>query len=158
MFGAVVCPRCRKAKGVELSKKSTACACGFEIRVVPSRIRAKAGTARELAALVAQLNAELAGGLDAYRRAAALPARRRSLNVHQRVAAAASRAGDRAHRIRAAAIELTKELEVFSLEDWKRVLRDLGIPDPEAALETLVAVREVYEPSPGFYKAVALTP
>lgn len=158
MFGVVVCPRCKRAKGVELPKKTTTCACGFEIRVVPSRIRLRASTARELAPLVAQANAELAGGLEAYRRATTPRQRRRPRDVHARVVAAAGKARDRARRIQAAAVELTRELEVFSRDDWVRVLEGLGVPNPEEALEGLLVAREVYEPKPGFYRAVSLTP
>ncbi len=158
MYGALVCPRCRKAKGVNLAQKTTTCACGFQIRVTRTRVRARAETTRELAPLVAQLNAELAGGLEEYRKAVAIPKRRRSRDVHARVVAAASKGRDRAHRVRSAAIELTKELEVFSREDWRRVLDGLGIPDPEGALDELVRNSAVYEPRAGFYRAVSLTP
>src|SRR6266480_6501626 len=75
MYGVVVCPRCKRAKGVDLKQKTTTCLCGFEIRVVPARVRARANTARELAPLVGQVSAEIAGGLKAYREAAA-PVRR----------------------------------------------------------------------------------
>src|SRR5213596_3502262 len=70
MYGVIVCPRCKRAKGVDLKQKTTTCACGFEIRIAPSRVRARADTARELASLVGQVSAELAGGLAAYRKAA----------------------------------------------------------------------------------------
>lgn len=158
MYGVVVCPRCRRAKGVDLAQKTTACSCGFEIRVVPALVRARAETARELAGLVGQVNADLAGGLESYRRDAAPRRRRRSRDVHMRVAGRAVKAGDRAHRIRAAAVELTRELEVFSRDDWRRVLGDIGIPDADDALDGLLAHREVYEPKPGFFRVVALTP
>src|SRR6059036_205541 len=62
MYGVVVCPRCKRAKGVNLKQKTTTCQCGFEIYVVPARIRARAVTARELAPLVGQVSAEIAGG------------------------------------------------------------------------------------------------
>src|SRR5439155_218726 len=61
MYGVIVCPRCKRAKGVDLKQKTTTCACGFEIRIAPSRVRARADTARELASLVGQVSAELAG-------------------------------------------------------------------------------------------------
>lgn len=157
MYGVVVCPRCRKAKGVDLSQKTTQCACGFEIRVAPAKVRARAESPRELASLVAQVNAELAGGLKEYRKATAPRPRRRSRDVHLRVAGLAARAGDRAHRVRAAAVELTRELEVFSIADWTRVLTALGIPDPEATLDELVRTSVVYEPRAGFYRAVSLS-
>jgi len=158
MYGVVVCPRCRRAKGVDLSRKTTRCACGFEIRVVPAKVRARAASARELTPLVAQVNAELAGGLREYQKAAAPQRRRRSRDVHLRVAGVAARAGDRAHRVRAAAVELTRELGVFSIEDWARVLAALGIPDPESTLDELVRTSVVYEPKAGFYRAVSLSP
>jgi len=158
MYGVIVCPRCKRAKGVDLKQKTTTCACGFEIRIAPSRVRARADTARELASLVGQVSAELAGGLAAYRKAATPARRRRSRDVHLRIAGVASKPHDRASRLRAAAVELTRELEVFSLEDWTRVLAGLGIADAEGALATLIRANLVMEPKDGFYRAVSLSP
>lgn len=158
MYGVFVCPRCKRAKGVDLKQKTTTCVCGFDIHILPARIRGRARTARELAPLVGQINAELAGGLDAYRRAATPVLRKRSRDAHLRVIGIASRPRDRGSRIRAAAVELTRELEVFSLEDWTRVLAGLGIRRPEAALDTLLRANLVLEPKEGFYRAVSLSP
>lgn len=158
MYGVVVCPRCKCAKGVDLKQKTTTCRCGFEIRILPARIRGRAETARELAPLVGQINAEIAGGHDAYQRAATPARRKRSRDVHLRVVGIASRLRDRGNRIRAAAVELTRELEVFSLEDWTRVLAGLGIERSEDALETLLRANLVLEPKEGFYRAVSLSP
>ena len=158
MYGVVVCPRCKRAKGVDLKQKTTTCLCGFEIRVVPSRVRARANTARELAPLVGEVSAEIAGGLKAYREAAAPVRRIRPRDVHLRVIGIASKARDRANRVRAAAVELTRELEVFSMPDWERVLAGLGIPHPEEALAALVRANLVLEPTSGFYRAVSLSP
>lgn len=158
MYGVIVCPRCKRAKGVDLEQKTTTCVCGFEIHVVPARIRARAKSAREIAPLVGKVNAEIAGGLEAYERDAAPARRRRSLDVHLRVVGIASRAHDRVGRIRAAAIELTRELEVFSLADWTRVLKELGIPRAQEALASLVRANFVLEPKEGFYRTVSLSP
>ena len=158
MYGVVVCPRCKRAKGVDLKQKTTTCLCGFEIRVVPSRVRARANTARELAPLVGQVSAEIAGGLKAYREAAAPVRRIRPRDVHLRGIGIASKAQGRANRVRAAAVELTRELEVFSMPDWERVLAGLGIPHPEEALAALVRANLVLEPTSGFYRAVSLSP
>src|SRR2546422_6990724 len=76
MYGVVVCPRCKRAKGVNLKQKTTTCQCGFDIHIVPARIRGRAESARELAPLVGKVSAELAGGTEEYRRAHA-PGRRR---------------------------------------------------------------------------------
>jgi uncharacterized Zn finger protein (UPF0148 family) len=158
MFGVVVCPRCHRAKGVELSKKTTSCSCGFEIRVLPSRIRVRVGTERELVEAVRRASAEIAGGLAEYERVAAPRKKKRVSDVHARVAAVAMRAGDRAHRIRAAAIELSKELEVFSVADLRAVLSALGIPDVDGSLDELLRANVVYEPREGYYRAVTPVP
>ncbi len=158
MYGVVVCPRCKRAKGVDLKQKTTTCPCGFEIRVTPARVRARAATPRELAPLVGQANAELAGGAKAVQQILAPRKRPRPRDVHARVIAAIPRTGDRTTRIRAAAVELTNELEVFTRDDWSRVLEGLGIPDAETALESLVRANAVFEPKEGFYRAVELRP
>jgi len=158
MYGVLVCPRCKRAKGVDLRQKTTTCACGFEIRVIPARVKARAETARELARLVGQVSADIAGGGEAYRTATAPIRRKRSRDVHLRVVAVASKRSDRVGRLRAAATELTRELEVFSLDDWERVLGGLGIPRAEIALATLVRDNVVFEPKTGFYRAVSLNP
>jgi hypothetical protein len=158
MYGVVVCPRCKRAKGVDLKQKTTTCVCGFEIHVAPSTVRARADSARELAPLVGRVSAELAGGLDVYQEAAAPSRRKRSRDVHVRVVGVALKARDRASRVRAAAVELTRELELFSVGDWTLVLAGLGIPRAEEALATLVRANLVIEPKEGFYRAVNLSP
>ena len=158
MFGVVVCPRCHRAKGVELSKKTTSCSCGFEIRVLPSRIAVRVGTERELIEAVRRVSAELAGGLEEYERAIQPRKKKRVADVHARVAALAMKAGDRAHKVRAAAIELTRELEVFAVADLRAVLVALGIPDVDESLDELLRANVVYEPREGYYRAVTPTP
>jgi len=104
------------------------------------------------------VSAQIAGGTEAYRLARAPARRRRSRDVHVRVIGVAAKARDRRSRVRSAAIELTRELEVFSISDWERVLAGLGIPHPAEALATLVQENTVFEPKAGFYRAVVLNP
>ncbi len=153
MFGVVVCPRCGRAKAVELPKKATSCPCGFEIRVHPSRVRFESDDAREVATAVGRVNAETHGGAGAVAAIAAKP-RRRSRDAYARVIAAATRAGDRRQRVRAAAEGLAREFVLFSIEDWRHVAGALGVPDADASLEELVRGNVVYEPKPGYYRTV----
>src|SRR2546422_7242854 len=113
MYGVVVCPRCKRAKGVNLKQKTTTCQCGFDIHIVPARIRGRAESARELAPLVGKVSAELAGGTEEYRRAQAPGSRGRSRDVHVRVIAVAGEGGGRARRGRSAALQLPRGLEGF---------------------------------------------
>jgi hypothetical protein len=158
MYGVVVCPRCKRAKGVDAKQRTTTCVCGFEIHVFPNRMRARTERAADLADLVGRVNAEISGGLKTYEADLAPRRQARSRDVYTRVIAMAAKAGDRSARIRSAASELTRELEVFTLDDWSRVLAGLGVPNPEGALGILVAASAVFEPRTGFYRALELTP
>ena len=108
--------------------------------------------------MVGRVNAELAGGEKAYRALAAPRRRPRIREAHARVVALAARAGDRNARLRTAAVELTREFEVFTLDDWTQVLEGLGIPDPEGRLADLEAAAAVFQPKEGFYRALSLSP
>ncbi len=154
MFGVIACSRCHRAKGVDLSKKTTTCSCGSEIRVRSARVYARADTERDLVEAVGLVQAQLGGGLAAYRRAASQQRPRRSPSVHARVAEGAKTAGDRAHQVRAAAKGLTDEIEVFTFDDLRRVLDALGIPGSHARLRELLDSNIVYEPRTGYYRAV----
>lgn len=157
MYGVVVCPRCKTAKGVDLAKKTTTCSCGFEIRVRSAKVHARAPTERELIEAVREVQARVHGGLDTYRRAIAPPRTVRLSSVHARVAAAARRAGDRAEKVRASALGLTDEIELFTFDDLRRVLDALGIPGARARLQELLASNVVYEPREGYYRALRST-
>jgi hypothetical protein len=152
MYGIVVCPRCKRAKGVELEKKTTACDCGFEIRVRSRRTPFETSDARELAAAVARVQAEIHGGTKAVEEAIPRP-KKRGRDAFARVIADASR-GDRRQRVRLAAEGLAREFILFTVEDWRRVAEAIGVPNPAEALEELVRGNVVYEPRPGYYRTV----
>ncbi len=109
--------------------------------------------AREIAEAVGRLNAELRGGTEELARATAKP-KRRDRDAYLRIVATATRAGDRRHRVRAAAEGLTQEFVLFTADDWRRVLDLLGIPEAESSLDELVRGNVIYEPKPGYFRAV----
>lgn len=153
MYGVVVCPRCRRAKGVDLAKKTTSCDCGFEIRVAASRTPFESSSSRSLVTAVGRVQAELHGGLDLVESASASRPKRRSKDAFTRVIASASR-GDRRQRTRLAAEGLAREFVLFTAEDWRRVAEAIGIPNPDEALQELARANVVYEPRPGYYRTV----
>jgi hypothetical protein len=153
MFGVVVCPRCGRAKGVELPKRTTSCQCGFEMHVHPSGIRFETADARELVEAVGRINADFRGGTAEVAALAAKP-KKRSRDAYLRVVATAAKAGDRRQRTRAAAEGLAREFVLFTADDWRRVAEALGIPNPDAGLHELVRGNVVYEPKPGYYRTV----
>jgi len=142
-----------RAKGIELPKKTTTCPCGFEMRVFPSRLKYETSDARDLAAAVGRINAELRGGTEEVAAITAKP-KRRSKDAYARVVAVAAKAGDRRQRVRAAAEGLAKEFVLFSREDWTRTMEMLGIPQAGEGLEELVRGNVLYEPKPGYFRTV----
>lgn len=153
MFGVVVCPNCGRAKGVEIRKATTACQCGFTIRVQRSKVRFETSDARELASAVGRINAKIHGEPEDAESIGPKP-ERLPRDAFARIVDAASRAGDRRQRVRVAAEELAREFVVFSLQDWRRVLASLDIPNPDLSLQELVRSNVVYEPKPGFFRTV----
>lgn len=151
MFGIVVCPRCKRAKGVDLEKKTTTCDCGFDIRIAASRTPFETSDTRELAAAVGRTQAELRGGTRAVEEASR--PKKRSKDAFARVIATASQ-GDRRQRMRIAAEGLAREFVLFTAEDWRRVAEALAIPNPSVALEELVRGNVLYEPRPGYFRTV----
>lgn len=156
-FGVVICPRCRRAKGVDLKQKTTNCQCGFTINLSLARIVGRVEHHRDLAPFVARVSAEIAGGSRGFGLGLGRRPKRRADDVHARVVEKARKAGDRAHKIKSAAIELSKEIVVFSFEYLKSVLHSLGIGDAEGALAYLIREGILFEPMAGYYKAVNLT-
>jgi hypothetical protein len=151
MFGIVVCPRCKRAKGVDLEKKKTTCDCGLEIRITANRTTFETSDARELAAAVGRTQADIHGGTKAVETASR--PKKRSKDAFARVIADASR-GDRRQRMRLAAEGLAREFVLFTAEDWRRVAEALAIPDPNDALDELTRGNVLYEPRPGYYRTV----
>jgi len=152
MYGVVVCPRCRRAKGVRATQRTTACSCGATIPVRRSSLRARVDRVTELPAAVRTVATAVAGGEREYA-AMAKPPKRRSAQVHVRVAAAVG-AGDRRAKVLAAARGLTAEVIVFTREDFARVLSLLGLGDADAALESLRRENLLVEPRPGYFRVI----
>jgi len=147
MHGVIVCPRCGRAKGVRASQKTTSCQCGFVIPVHASRLKARVENVKDLPEAVRTVAA--AGRLEAPRR------KKPSRDVTTRVAEIAAKAGDRRHRILAAAESLTAELVLFTAEDFDRVLRVLNLPEVQSCLDILRRENLLAEPRPGYFRVVS---
>jgi hypothetical protein len=152
LYGVVVCSKCRRAKGVRIGQKTTSCQCGHIIDLSVARIGSRTSSARELAKAVGLENAKLRGGRKEYEKAIDQPRSKR--RVHDRVAEAAENAGNRDARVRAVAVELSRELDTFSARDFAVVLVSLGISNPQQCLEGLIEANFIYQPRTDRYKVV----
>ena len=61
-FGIIVCPRCKKAKGVNISNKTTKCLfCGRVLKLDKTRILYKTESRLKLQNALGMINADLKG-------------------------------------------------------------------------------------------------
>ena len=61
-FGVIVCPRCKKVKGVELSSKTTRCpGCGKVLTLKKLKIFYETDSQEKLRQVIGLVNAEFAG-------------------------------------------------------------------------------------------------
>jgi transposase-like protein len=67
-FGIVVCPRCKKAKVVDLSCKTTKChRCGKVLRLEHLRILHKSNSDQKIRQALGLVNAEIDGRLEEFK-------------------------------------------------------------------------------------------
>jgi len=68
-FGVIVCPNCKKVKGVELSCKTTKCPrCGKVLRLENLKIFYKTDSQEKLQQAIGLMNADLDGRLDEFKK------------------------------------------------------------------------------------------
>ena len=68
-FGVIVCPNCKKVKGVELSCKTTKCPrCGKVLCLENLKIFYKTDSQEELQRAIGLMNADLDGRLDEFKK------------------------------------------------------------------------------------------
>jgi len=131
MFGAVVCPRCRKGFAVDLEHRSSTCPhCGRRVQTRRMKTRFTSNSASLTAQAVAELNTrgrELKGFHGKMDLEKAIPTLKPS-----------------------SLEDLVKELGEFDLVDLEKALD--GRMDAEEALGRLVSSGSVYECAPGRYR------
>jgi len=67
-FGVIVCPKCKKVKGVDLSSKTTKCSqCGKILRLDKLKIYYETDSRVKLQQAIGLKNAELAGKYDEFK-------------------------------------------------------------------------------------------
>jgi hypothetical protein len=68
-FGVIVCPSCKKAKGVNLLNKTTKCVgCGKSLKIHGLKIFYKTDSTKELQQAIGLVNAELNGRVQEFKK------------------------------------------------------------------------------------------
>lgn len=150
MFGVIVCPKCGRARGVDLSHSKVLCpSCGGTIKVKKSRVYYRTDSESDLADGVRRMSERLASidSPEPVKRK-----RRRRLGTHESIAAGAKRLKGSEDRLRFVAESLTTELGEFGREDLALVLKSMGEGDAERVADDMLAQGIMFEPRPGRYR------
>lgn len=160
MFSVVVCPRCRKSRVVEPTKKTTTCgSCGKDLDLRNLQRHDGGSTLADAQQKAGQLNARLQGREHEFA-AAFLPQKAAREARHDDAWAAAGaatrKAASEADRADAAARSLTEVLGAFGEDDLARAFRCAGIaPDKvESHLRRMLSASIIHEPRPTRYRAL----
>lgn len=152
MYQVVACPRCRKAKVVEVARKSTTCpSCRRTLALADLRAT-PADTLAQAQALAGITNARLAGREGEFVRALVAPEPRAASHDDRWSAAAAAARRATSERERADAI--ARSLREFDEMDLARAFGLAGLGGLGRHLHRMLATQVVYEPSSGRYRAL----
>lgn len=139
MFAVVVCPGCRKPRGIKLSsQKSTCPRCGRSIEVRKALVHFKSPDAREIK--------EFIGTMSGY----SPPVEKDSEDPWSNLRDKAVAERDPEERLSIIASGLSRMLGTFDSEDIERLIPDKG----ESYLRLMVDHALVLETSPGRYQVL----
>ncbi len=154
MYGAVVCSRCERARAVDLRDKTARCQCGYQMKLKETRKLFESDDQREVAAAVAKLNAEMAGGFEEWEELAIDASRMVTDDLFSNIASKAASANEVQERLEVVARGLTENLGSFTIREFGKVLRMLNLRDAEECVQALLRENIIYEPEPGVFRAV----
>ncbi|UCD92854.1 MAG: DUF1922 domain-containing protein [Methanobacteriota archaeon] len=154
MFGVVVCSRCKRARGVDLRSKTARCQCGNQIQLKEAKKFFESNDQREIASAVGKLNAELAGGTEEWEKISGKSDTADTEDLYSEIVASASSVTNQKERLTIVVRGLTDALESFTIEDFEKVLNNLGIKKVEESLHLLLEENIIYEPRKDVFCAV----
>ena len=133
MYGVVVCSRCKKARAVNLSQKTSTCECGSRIPIQRSKAYFESGSQREVAEAVRQMNARLSGAPVRIEGDVRAPERKEDLE-----SALSSFFGD----------------EVITRRQLEAFLTRFGVGDSDEVIDRLLSTGAMFEPEKGHFRLV----
>jgi len=151
MFGVIVCPKCNRARGVDLSATEATCHwCGKGINVSRAKIYFRTDFQSELVEAVRKMNERLAVGIESP-----TPTKRRKkkLDFHESLLVEAKKVKGNEDRLRFIVERLTNDLSDFGADDLARVVKGLDETDVNELLDMMLCCGIIYEPTPGRYRS-----
>lgn len=151
MFGVIVCPKCNRARGIDLSAAEATChSCGKGMKVSRAKIYFKTDFQSELVEAVRKMNEQLAVGIESP---TPMKRKRKKPDFHERLLVEAKKVKGSEDRLRFIVERLTNDLSDFGADDLARVVKDFDETDVDELLDMMLNCGIIYEPTPGRYRS-----
>jgi hypothetical protein len=150
MFGVVVCPKCHRARGADLSNQTTGCAhCGHVIDLSKARVYARTDSKDKLPEAVRRMTEKLAVNIEDY------PAERKNRARAPKLEKKPKRADSlNLEGLRSLATELNRGKDYFGVQDVKSSCGLESEDDANRLIEKMLDRGVVFEPLAGRFKIV----
>ena len=150
MFGVVVCPKCHRARGADLSNLTTRCAhCGHVIDLSKARVYARTDSKDKLPEAVRRMTEKLAVNIEDY------PAERKSRARAPQQEKKPKRADSlNLEGLRSLAIELNRGKDHFDVQDVRSSLGLQSEDDAHRLIDKMLDRGIVFEPVAGRFRIV----
>ena len=151
MFGVVVCPKCHRARGADLSNRTTRCAhCSHIIDLSKARVYARTESKERLPEAVRRMTEKLAVNIEDY------PAERKRPGARASDKERKPKKADSMNmeELRSLAAELNRGKEHFDAEDLKSSLGSVSDEDAQRLIEKMLDRGVIFQPQVGRFRIV----
>jgi hypothetical protein len=150
MFGVVVCPKCHRARGADLSNATTKCAhCSQVIDLSKARVYARTDSKDKLPEAVRRMTEKLAVNIEDY------PAeKKRPIKVPHQEKKQKKADSLNLEELRNLAAELNQGKESFDAQDVRASLKLKSDEDEHQLIEKMLDRGIIFEPRAGRFRIV----
>ena len=151
MFGVVVCPKCHRARGADLSNQTTRCAhCSHVIDLSKARVYARTDSKERLPEAVRHMTEKLAVNIEDYTAERKRPLARASQQLKKPKKADALNLED----LRSLAADLNRGKDYFNALDVMSALKLESDDDVHQLIEKMLDRGIIFQPQAGHFRIV----
>ncbi len=154
-YGVVLCPGCKRPKGVDLDHKTAKCVCGRRLSIKELKVLYRAQDGGQLSEAIGRIAARLEGREEELTEGLwAKGSSQDEEDLYPEITALAVQVAGEGKKTMVVLQGLGERLGSFTMEEARDVLDHLGLGDPEGWIEKLLRENVLYEPRKGTYRLV----
>lgn len=152
-YGVVLCPNCKRPKGVNLEAKTATCICGKRLRIPEMRTLYRTEDARKLPEAIGRIAAKLEGREEEFEEMLwEKPTTAEEVDPYSAIASLAVQVGGERERAMLLLQGLGEKQGSFTLDEAREVFDRIGLGDPTPWIDRLLRESILYEPKKGTYR------